>query len=133
MPSNNYIKPHHTLNFMNKLKQFLGNPVVLAVFVLVSSAYTLNFTASRFFADMKKDQDDMVASLRQAQTPEPQIAAISRAFDGTTSEVGSMAISFFSFTTVVLVACYLARRSGPPRHDMLAQAPQRELKHDHVV
>jgi len=118
---------------MNKLKQFLSNPVVLAVFVLVSCVYILNTTASRFYARMEKDKDDMVASLRQAQTPEPQIAAISRAFDGTTSEVGSMAISFFAFTSVVLVVCCVVRRNTPPRQDTQESQPQRELKPDHVA
>jgi hypothetical protein len=53
---------------------------------------------------MRKDRDDMVASLHQAQTPEPQIVAISNAFDGITSNVHFMAISFFSFTSIMLVA-----------------------------
>jgi len=117
---------------MNALIQFLKKPAVMASFVLVVSVYILESTATRFLTDMRKDRHDMVASLRQAQTPEPQVAAISQAFDRITSNVNSMAISFFAFTSVLLVCVFAARHREPPDQDAQPQE-QRELKHDHVV
>jgi len=57
----------------------------------------------------------MVASLHQAQTPEPQIVAISTAFDDITSNVQSLADDFFSFTLVMLVGT-ISMIGRQPRH-----------------
>jgi hypothetical protein len=81
---------------------------------------------------MKHARDDMVAALQQSQTSAPQIAAISQAFDRITSNVDSMAISFFAFTSVVLVCAFTVRRSEPSRKDTQQQS-QGELRHDHVA
>jgi hypothetical protein len=103
---------------MNALKQFFGNPIMQALFVLAAGIYILNSNSSRFLSDVSKSRDDMVASLRQAQTPEPQVAAISKGFDQMTSDVHHMALSFFSFTMVMLVATISARhRSESPRQE----------------
>jgi|SRR5208283_477987 len=117
---------------MNTLCQFLNKPRVIAVFVLICCLYVLHLTTTRFLSDMKKGRDDMVTSLRQAQTSEPQIAAISQAFDRITSEVDDVAMSLFGFTSVVLVAAFAVRHKEPPRHDAERQA-QGELRHGHVA
>jgi hypothetical protein len=118
---------------MKTLKQFLSNPVAQAFIILAACIYILNSTADRFWSEARQDRDDMVASLRQAQTPEPQIAAISKGFDRITSDVSSMAMTFFSFTSVVLVAAFVVRRrSEPPRQDV-QQQPHGELRHEHVA
>ncbi len=91
----------------------------MAVFVLLACLFVLHSTATRFLSDMRSDRNDMVASLRQAQTPEPQITAISRGFDRITSDVHSMSTSFFAFTSVVLICAFTVRN--------------RELRHDRVV
>jgi hypothetical protein len=117
---------------MNTLIQFFQKPAVMALFVLAACIYTLNSTIDRFWSEARQDRDDIVASLRQAQTPEPQIAAISKGFDRITSNVGSMAMSFFSFTSVVLVAGFvISRRNEQPRKD--AQQPRGEMKHEPVA
>jgi hypothetical protein len=125
------VEPHHTNFIMNAIR-FLKRPVVLALFVLAACVYILDSTATRFYTRAQIDRDDMVASLRQAQTPEPQIAAISKAFDGIISEAGSMATSFFAFTSVILVCAFAARRGEPSRKDFQKQ-PDGELKHEPVV
>jgi hypothetical protein len=117
---------------MNALIQFLKKPVALAIFVLIACLYVLHSTSTRFVSDMRKDRDEMVASLRQAQTPEPQIAAIFAGFDCIISDVDSMATSFFAFTSVVLVCAFAVRHKGSPHQDTQSQA-HGELKHDQVV
>ncbi len=126
------VRPHYTHITMNTLIQFFQKPVVLALFVLVGCLYILNSVSMRFESAMKHDRDDMVAALHQSQTSEAQIAAISQAFDRITSNVDSMAISFFAFTSVVLVCAFAVRRNEPSRKDT-QQQPQGELRHDHVA
>jgi uncharacterized BrkB/YihY/UPF0761 family membrane protein len=117
---------------MNALFQSFKKPVVMALFVLVCCLYVFNSTATRFLSDMRKDRDDMVVSLRQAQTPEPQVTAISKAFDRIISNVNSMVGSYFMFTSVVLVAAF-AVRYREPSHQNTQHQGQEELKHDRVV
>jgi hypothetical protein len=106
---------------------------VQALIVLVACIYILNSTSSRFLSDMRKSRDDMAASLRQAQTPEPQITAISTGFDRITSDVHSMALTFFSFTAIVLVAAFSARRRSELPHLDSQQQTQRDSKHEAVA
>src|SRR5208283_1135473 len=117
-----YVRPHEIHDYMNAPKQFFGNPIVQALIVLVACLYILDSTSNRFLSDMRKSRDDMVASLRQAQTAEPQIAAISAGFDRITSDVHSMALTFFSFTSVILIAAFSARR----RSESTRQDPQQQ-------
>jgi hypothetical protein len=72
--------------------------------ILAGCVYVLLSTSTRFLSDTKKDRNEMVASLRQAKAPEPQIIAISAGFDHLASEVHSMGLSFFTFTSVLLTA-----------------------------
>jgi len=116
---------------MKTALQFLNKPAVLALFVLAGCLFMLHSVSTRFFDRVRSEREDLVASLRQAQTPEPEIAAISKAFDRVTSDSGNMAISFFAFTSVVLV-CGFTVRSGKPLHDEIQQPQHRELKPDHV-
>jgi len=117
---------------MKNISQFLGKPAVLALVVLLGGLYIFHATSTRYFERVKSDRDDLVASLHRAQMSEPQVAAISRAFDRVASGAGDLAMSFFSFTIVVLVAAFAARRSEPPWRE-IPQEPKGELKHDHVA
>jgi hypothetical protein len=111
---------HITRITMNAIR-FLKRPGILELFILVACVYILDSTATRFYTRSQTDRDEMVASLRQAHTPEPQIAAISKAFNGIISEAGGMATTFFGFTTVMLVCAFINRRVKPSRQD-----PQRQ-------
>jgi hypothetical protein len=88
---------------MKDLIQVLNKPFVVALFILLGSIYILNSISTEFVSNAKKDREEMVKSLRQAQTPEPQVVAISAGFDRLTSEVDSMAVSFFGFFSMVMV------------------------------
>ena len=103
----------------------------MAAYVLVCCVYLLHVVDAQFLSDMEKDKSDMVASLRQAQTPEPQIMAVSKAFDRIASNVSSMSVSFFAFTTVVIVGAYTFRRNDPPREET-KKLPHDDLKHEPV-
>jgi hypothetical protein len=83
---------------------------------------------------MKTDRDDMVVALHQSQASEPQIAAISQAFDQTTSNVESMAKSVYAFGFMLagMISWFSIRRSEPPRQNK-QQEPHGELRHDHVA
>jgi hypothetical protein len=117
---------------MKDISHFLSKPAVLALVVLLGGLYTFHSVSTRYFERVKGDRDDLVASLRQAQTPEPEITAISRAFDRVASEAGDMAMSFFAFTSVVLVTVFAVRRSEPPR-EAIQQKPHGELRRDHAA
>jgi len=117
---------------MKNISQFMSKPAVLALVVLLSGLYIFHSVSTRYFERVESDRVDLVASLHQAQMPEPEIAAISQAFDKVASESGDMAMSFFAFTAVVLVAAFAVRRSEPPQRE-IPQQPQGELRHDHVV
>jgi len=118
---------------MSVLFQKLTKTPVMALFVLVACLYVLHSTTTRFLADMRHDRDEMVASLRQAQTPEPQISAISKGVDRMTSDVNSMTMSFFAFTSIVLVCTFAAgRRSDPPNQNALKHQ-EGVLKHEPVA
>jgi hypothetical protein len=117
---------------MKNISQFLSKPAVLALVVLLGGLYIFNSTSTRYFERIKSDRDDLITSLHQAQMSEPQVAAISWAFDRVASEAGDLAMSFFSFTIVVLVAAFAVRRSEPPQRE-IPQQPQGELRHDHVA
>jgi hypothetical protein len=101
------------------------------VFILVGCLYVLLSTSTRFLSEAKEDRDEMVASLRKAQTPEPQVMAISSGFDHITTRVHSMGISFFTFTSILLVTIAGRRQSDLPRRDIEHQ-PHTELRPDPV-
>jgi hypothetical protein len=105
--------PPHTI--MNKLSQLLRKPTLFALAVLICGVWIFQSAATHYSSDMRKDRDNMVASLHQAQTPEPQIVAISTAFDDITSNVQSLADDFFSFTLVMLVGT-ISMIGRQPRH-----------------
>jgi hypothetical protein len=101
---------------MNTLSQQLRKQTTYyALAVLICGVWIFHSAATHYLSDMRKDRDDMVASLHQAQTPEAQIVAISTAFDGITSNVQSLADDFFSFTLVMIVGTIgmIGRQSRP--------------------
>lgn len=102
----------------------------MALFVLVACLYVLHSTTTGFLSDMRKERDEMVASLRQAQTPEPQITAISKGFDRMTSEVNSMSMSFFAFTSVVLVCAFAPGRHSDTSSRNEGKRQEDVLKHE---
>ena len=100
---------------MSAIREILQKPAVTAMFILVVCTCVMHSTSKDFMSDMREDRNDMVASLRQAQTPEPEVMAISKGFDRIASDVRIMGTSFFGFTTVVLVVAFAAKRNEPPR------------------
>ena len=102
---------------MNALLRFLKTPIVTGFFLIAACVCILHTESSSFLSDMRKDRDDLVVSLRQAQTPEPQITAMSHAFDRITSNVDGITTSFFAFASVLVVGAFGAMYKGPARQD----------------
>ena len=116
---------------MNSLSKFLKKPAVTTVFALAACLYVLQSTSTRFVSDMREGRDELVASLRQAQTPEPQIAAISACVDRIKSDVDLMTTTFFSFTSVILIV-FFATKQREQRRDEEPEV-KGELRHDHAA
>jgi hypothetical protein len=116
---------------MNAIYEFLHKPAVMTVLVLIACLYIMHSTSKDFLSDMQKDRDDMVASLRQAQTPEPQIMAISKGFDRITWNVYTMGTSFFAYTAILLIGAYAENLRKPTHQD--SQRPRGELPQGKVA
>jgi len=117
---------------MNTRLRFWHKPAVLALLVLVGGLFVLNWTALNFLTDVEKDRGDMVASLRHAQMPQPELTPIYAGFEQVASEINDMAGSIFVFVSVALVVAFVVRRKKPSNPDT-EPPPKGELNHGPVA
>jgi hypothetical protein len=96
---------------MKTLKNFVGNPAVQGIVILVSCLYTLHSVSNGFVSAVHEERDTMAKSLRAANAPESQIIAITSGFDNIAEDVDRMAVELFSFATIALTVTFFHRRS----------------------